>query len=103
RRYNAFSLDEPILAEEGEVGRQLADPSPGPLECLERAELQQQIYAALDRLSEVHRTVLVLHDLQGLRYDEVARLMGCSVGTVKSRLFYARRKLSQLLADYCLE
>lgn len=101
RRNVAFSLDEPILAEEGRIGRQLADPNPNPQEQAESNELSSQVNEALRRLPEVHRTVVVLHDIHGLRYDEVAQVMGCSLGTVKSRLFYARRKLGKLLAPYC--
>ena len=89
------------MAEEGQVGRQLADSAPSPHELLENSELSAQVVQALQHLSEMHRTVLVLHDMQGLRYDEVAKVMGCTLGTVKSRLFYARRKLGKILADYC--
>jgi len=49
-------------------------------------------------LSYEHRTVLVLHEFEEMEYKEIARTMGCSIGTVMSRLFYARRKMAVLLA-----
>jgi RNA polymerase sigma-70 factor, ECF subfamily len=50
-------------------------------------------------LSYEHRTVLVLHEFEEMEYKQIAKTMGCSIGTVMSRLFYARRKLAVLLAD----
>ncbi|MBU6409092.1 MAG: sigma-70 family RNA polymerase sigma factor [Verrucomicrobia bacterium] len=70
-----------------------------PTERLELSELRQRIDAALGRLSDAHRTVLVLHEFEALGYKEIARIMGCSTGTVMSRLFYARRRMAALLAD----
>ena len=70
-----------------------------PTAGLERAELRQRIDKALGQLSHEHRTVLVLHEFDELEYKEIARVMGCSIGTVMSRLFYARRRLAALLAD----
>ncbi len=88
-------LDE----ESGGVERQMPMVTVNPTEGLERSELRRQIDRALGLLSYEHRTVLVLHEFQELEYKEIARVMGCSIGTVMSRLFYARRKLAGLLAD----
>jgi len=63
-------------------------------------ELQQRLNEALQKLSETHRLVVVLHDVQGLPHEEIARIMDCNVGTVRSRLFYARQQLQALLSDY---
>jgi RNA polymerase sigma-70 factor (ECF subfamily) len=60
--------------------------------------LRERIDQALDQLSYEHRTVLVLHELEQMEYEEIARAMGCSTGTIRSRLFYARRKMAGLLA-----
>jgi RNA polymerase sigma-70 factor (ECF subfamily) len=70
-----------------------------PTERLERAELRKRIDAALGQLSHEHRTVLVLHEFEDLEYKEIAKTMECSIGTVMSRLFYARRKMAVLLAN----
>src|SRR5450432_4272564 len=64
------------------------------------SELQEKLNAALLRLSEPHRLVVVLHDVQGLSHDEIAGVMNCNVGTVRSRLFYARQQLQAHLSDY---
>jgi RNA polymerase sigma-70 factor (ECF subfamily) len=53
----------------------------------------------MGQLSYEHRTVLVLHEFEDMEYKEIAKAMACSIGTVMSRLFYARRKLAVLLAD----
>ncbi len=63
-------------------------------------ELQEKLNAALLKLSEAHRLVVVLHDVQGLSHEEIAKVMDCNIGTVRSRLFYARQQLQGYLADY---
>jgi RNA polymerase sigma-70 factor, ECF subfamily len=85
--------------ESGGVERQMPVVTVNPTERLERAELRQRIDKALGQLSETHRTALVLCEFEGLEYKEIAQAMNCSIGTVMSRLFYARRKLAALLAD----
>jgi RNA polymerase sigma factor (sigma-70 family) len=67
---------------------------------IDLAELQQKLNAAMQKLSEPHRLVVILHDVQGLSHDEIAEIMDCNVGTVRSRLFYARQQLQAYLADY---
>jgi RNA polymerase sigma-70 factor, ECF subfamily len=54
----------------------------------------------MQKLSEVHRMAVVLHDVQGLSHDEISQIMDCNVGTVRSRLFYARQQLQAYLSDY---
>lgn len=63
-------------------------------------ELQQKLNKALQKLSDVHRMVVTLHDVQGLSHEEIANIMDCNVGTVRSRLFYARQQLQAYLSDY---
>lgn len=67
---------------------------------LRLAELQEKLNEALQKLSEQHRMAVVLHDIQGMPHEEIAKIMECSVGTVRSRLFYARQQLQGMLADY---
>ncbi len=64
------------------------------------AELQEKLNAAMQKLSEPHRLVVTLHDVQGLSHEEIAKIMDCNIGTVRSRLFYARQQLQGYLADY---
>ena len=98
KRHRTESLEE-MNEESGGVERQMPVVIVNPTSGLERAELRQRIDRALGQLSYEHRTVLVLHEFEEMEYKEIARTMGCSIGTVMSRLFYARRKLAALLAD----
>src|SRR6188474_3097494 len=63
-------------------------------------ELQEKLNEAMQKLSESHRLVVTLHDVQGLSHEEIAKIMGCNIGTVRSRLFYARQQLQAHLSDY---
>jgi len=63
-------------------------------------ELQNKLNEAMQRLSEHHRMVVTLHDVQGMSHEEIAQIMDCNVGTVRSRLFYARQQLQGWLAEY---
>ncbi|MEI6783108.1 MAG: sigma-70 family RNA polymerase sigma factor [Verrucomicrobiota bacterium] len=64
------------------------------------AELQEKLNIAMQRLSEPHRLVVTLHDVQGLSHEEIAKIADCNIGTVRSRLFYARQQLQAYLSDY---
>jgi len=90
---------EAMDEESGGVERHMPVVTINPTAGLERGELRQRINKALGQLSHEHRTVLVLHEFEEMEYKEIAKTMGCSIGTVMSRLFYARRKLAALLAD----
>lgn len=63
-------------------------------------ELQEKLNEAMQRLSEHHRLVVTLHDVQGMSHEEIAKIMDCNIGTVRSRLFYARQQLQGYLSDY---
>jgi len=71
-----------------------------PLRDVKLNELQEKLNEALQKLSEEHRMAVILHDVQGLPHEEIARIMDCNTGTVRSRLFYARQQLQGLLSDY---
>ena len=64
------------------------------------AELQEKLNAAMQKLSEPHRLVVTMHDVQGMSHEEIAKVMDCNIGTVRSRLFYARQQLQAYLSDY---
>lgn len=70
-----------------------------PDDALSNSELRAKIEAALSKLSPEHREAILLKDVQGLSYKEIADVMECSLGTVMSRLYYARQKLQTLLKD----
>src|SRR5262245_11092758 len=98
KRQRTESIEE-MTQESGGVERQMPVITVNPAAGLERGELRARIDRALGQLSYEHRTVLVLHEFEELEYKEIAKVMGCSIGTVMSRLFYARRKMAALLAD----
>lgn len=71
-----------------------------PRRALALEELKEKLNAAMQRLSENHRIVVTLHDIQGLPHDEIAQILGCNTATVRTRLFYARQQLQGILSDY---
>lgn len=97
KRQRAESIEK-LDDDLGGVERQMDVVEINPSAGLERAELRARIDQALEQLSEAHRTVIVMHEFQELEYKEIAKRMECSIGTVMSRLFYARRRMASLLA-----
>jgi RNA polymerase sigma-70 factor (ECF subfamily) len=71
-----------------------------PVQNVARGELKEQVHAALDTLTDDHRTVVILHELHGLTYAECADALGVPIGTVKSRLSNAFRRLRTTLGGY---
>ncbi len=70
-----------------------------PHERLQDQEIRTRIDAAIQQLSPDHRAVIIMKELEDMQYHEIAETLGCSIGTVMSRLFYARKKLQNLLRD----
>jgi len=70
-----------------------------PDDRLAQEELGRRIHAALAELTPEHRAIILLREVEGRSYEEIAETVGCSLGTVMSRLFYARKKLQTLLAN----
>jgi RNA polymerase sigma-70 factor (ECF subfamily) len=99
KRQRAESIEQ-LEEDLGGVERQMPTVTVNPTEGLERSELRRRIDEALGKLSYEHRTVLILHEFEDLEYKEIAKRMECSIGTVMSRLFYARRKMATLMAGY---
>jgi RNA polymerase sigma-70 factor (ECF subfamily) len=99
KRHRTESI-EAMEEDSGGVERQMPIVTVNPTEGLERRELRQRIDKVLGQLSYEHRTVLILHEFEELEYKEIAKRMECSIGTVMSRLFYARRKMAHLMASY---
>lgn len=87
--------DDPAGGEARELP--LPDHAPGPEADARGAELRRALKQGLAALSPEHREILLLHEMQGLSYDELAAALGCRLGTVKSRLARARESLRGLL------
>jgi len=87
------------LDEEG--GIQLSDGvEKRPDQVLLHKELEGRVNAAMEKLPTDQRMALILREVEGLSYQEMAEAMGCSIGTVMSRLHYGRKKIQELLKDY---
>ncbi len=76
-----------------------ADPETGPIRVRERAKAREILWEALERIGDEHREILVLKELQGFRYGEIAAILEIPEGTVASRLYHARRALKEALEE----
>ena len=95
-----LSLDVPRALEDGEVDWEIAADSPGPDEDLTTREFYDELRSAIADLPEVFRTTIVLREIEGLAYEEIAEMTGVSLGTVKSRIARARQRLQLQLQKY---
>ncbi len=90
RAWESYSLDKNIELADGSVERNVPDDADTPQDALERGEQQAVVWRILHALPARHRQVLVLIDIEGLEYQEVAQILGCPLGTLKSRVARAR-------------
>ena len=90
-----YYLDNPVQTEEGEMTREIASDAESPEEAYEKTEFREMVWTALEELSTEHKTVLVLREIQGYSYDEIAVLLECTLGTVKSRINRARQAFKE--------
>jgi RNA polymerase sigma-70 factor (ECF subfamily) len=100
RSAEVVSLDEPVAAEEETLDREVEDWSLSPERALESRELGLFLATQVGKLPPDFREAVILRDYQGLSYQEVAEIVGCSVKAVKSRLFRARTLLREKLRPY---
>lgn len=97
RRHTSYSIDSELETSDGSMTVEIEDDSPTPEQKAENSELKALVAKALNKLGDEHRAVLVLRDIQGLSYDEIAKILACSEGTVKSRISRARANLKKIL------
>lgn len=90
-------MDTAVERDEAYVERMARD---NPFRDATLTELQEKLNKAIMALSENHRAVVVLHDIEGVPHEEIGKMLGCSSGTIRSRLFYARRELQSLLSEF---
>jgi len=95
-----LSLDARHKLDDGEMDWEIASNEPSPDEVLTTREFYDQLQAALADLPEVFRTTIVLREIQGMPYEEIAEITGVSLGTVKSRIARARSRLQSQLQPY---
>lgn len=96
----AASLSHQIDDDDGETEREIPDTAFDPQRLLMNRELGKMMECALLALPEKLRTVVLLYDMEGLSYEEIAAIANCPLGTVKSRLFNARAALREKLSPY---
>lgn len=99
RGYQTVSLDAPRSYEEREAPREVPDERLSPQRYLGDREIQERIQTGLLALATEHRQVIILRHIEGLAYMEIAKILNCREGTVKSRLHRARKELRALLKD----
>lgn len=96
-RVQIESLDETITLNDGEIAKQIPASDPGPADLYEQKEFQEKIQEMINTLSPDFRLALVLRDIQGLSYEEIAQQLDCSLGTVKSRINRARNHIKEMI------
>ena len=95
-----ISLDAPRAMDDGDMDWEIASADPGPEENLTTREFYDQLNEAIADLPEVFRTTIVLREIEGMAYEEIAEITGVSLGTVKSRIARARQRLQFQLQNY---
>ncbi len=105
RQLKTISLDEPMYDDDDDhsPARDIPDVTDMPDKMALNSELDQKIQQAIQNLPEQFRTIIVLREIQGLSYEEIASLTDTNIGTVKSRLARARLKLQEVLQPYLKE
>ena len=97
---NPLSLDAPRMMDDGEMDWEIASDNPSPDEDMTTREFYEQLREAIADLPEVFRTTIVLREIEGMAYEEIAEITGVSLGTVKSRIARARQRLQSQLQNY---
>jgi RNA polymerase sigma-70 factor (ECF subfamily) len=92
------SLDAPVNTANGPMERVVPDETANPAALVEQTHLAGEIQAALERLPVQYRLALVLCDVQGFSYEEIAHMLRCSIGTVRSRIHRGRRLMREALS-----
>lgn len=103
RRTPPISLDAPLNLGDGEIEWELPSGAPEPNETLDTQEFYRQLQLAISDLPEVFRAAIVMREIEGLSYEEIAELTHSSLGTVKSRIARARQRLQAQLQPYLAE
>jgi RNA polymerase sigma-70 factor (ECF subfamily) len=103
-RAQTVDYDDAVAHAEGDAPAEMASLIPqllhgNPAKEVQRREIREKIDEALSRLSPNHRAVLVMREIDGLSYEEMAKVMKCSKGTIMSRLFHARRYMQKHLQE----
>lgn len=99
-RRQAYRFDDMVPEVRDDEAYSALLSSDSPVKNITLSEFQKKLNEALQKLSEKHRTVVIMHDIQGIPHEEIAAVLKISAGTVRSRLFYARKQLQAELAEF---
>lgn len=100
KNINAVSIDETIdVGGNNELQREIADDSNNPDTLVEKNFNSKLVNDAVNRLDDDYKTIIILRDIQGFSYNEIADVLSCNLGTVKSRLNRARKSLKEILEN----
>ncbi|MDD2396953.1 MAG: sigma-70 family RNA polymerase sigma factor [Sedimentibacter sp.] len=100
KNVNTLSIDETIdLGSGREIQREIPDESNNPDALIERNYNTQLVNDAINMLEDDFKTIIILRDIKGFTYDEISQILSCNLGTVKSRLSRARKRLKELLEN----
>ena len=99
KKGQVLSLDAPISTDEGKITRQTEDWTYAPDLLYESKEVQYFIQEAINQLTPEYKEVIILREIQGFSYEEIAQLLDCSLGTIKSRLNRARKAMRDILIN----
>lgn len=102
RQLSSVSLSQGNADDSGSAGREqeIPDEKFGPEIRMQNIELSDVLSSAIGQLSEKLRSIIILKEIEGFSYEEIAEILNCSRGTVKSRLFRARERLKDILAPF---
>jgi RNA polymerase sigma-70 factor (ECF subfamily) len=100
RTKSTLSLDAPLNLEDGSIDWDVPTDDPGPVDAIMTSEFYDQLHRAIAELPPAFRTTIVLREIQGLSYEEIAEITEVSLGTVKSRIARARQRLQEDLQPY---
>lgn len=96
-RRKTVTIDPPNAGSQHDASLHIADPAPSPLNYLENKERERLLQSAINALPDEAKAVVVLRDIEGLTYEEIANITGYNLGTVKSKLARARKQLRDSL------
>lgn len=100
QHFNILSIDEPVATSDGdEVEKEIADSAPLQDTIIDRKEFSSYINAMLDQMKPEYRAVIILRDIMDFSYEEIAQVLDCSIGTVKSRINRARNLLKKKMVN----
>ncbi|MBS4537203.1 sigma-70 family RNA polymerase sigma factor [Clostridium sp. D2Q-11] len=96
---NTYSLDNPIKTDTGEINREVKDNTDLPEDIVEKKETKQIVHNAINKLDDIHRSIIILRDIEDFSYKEISEILEISIGTVKSRIKRGRDNLRVILKE----